>query len=1400
MKIYLYIFLTFFVVSTQSYAKFWDEIVNIPAPYNQNYWLDVYFHPSNSNYGWICGFNGMVIRTTNGGNSWTGSRVPNAYHLEHIHFPSLNTGYTSGPDGIWKSTDGGINWSEITPDGLFPDFWGCYFWDDDNGVLLGGGCVSVQSFYKTTDGGTTWTVFNGSEPNSGLTDAIIYSNGEGYASGSGVIWQTMNYGSSWSVFSRLGPKVWQEEINRVGNSFLVPYAGNNCQGGGENGGAKLSVDNGLTWNDKNTGVSMFGSFLLTPLKGWACGDQDNVIYTSDGGLSWEDKDCGLDFGDYDDMWFINEDNGWIVGAGVYKLAQSTYPISKDTIIINDVCIGKRQNDTIWINNNSFDRTSGRIIMPNSASVYLQNTTTDFMIDQCEMYPIIISYLPLKDTTITFNFDIIVNEPALDQKTYTITVILKTLSATAFPQYSDIVINNIKVGTPYQYNLKVFSKSNDEFLIDYEKLSGSPNINITTRLPIKAFTNGNNLEFQINAVDTGWVTARYRLKFDRCDFDTIINIIAYAYSPIINSIGEISRSLNCINPMIDTIDIFNNGNDDLIISTYTSRPLNSAVTILGFLNEKLPVTIKPKESKKLLVESKPTKLGEETYELLLINNDATTIRGIKSPHKINFNIDYKKPIITTIEVIDFGEVCPGKEVSLPLFLHNNGNMDGTAYISSNLVKPFDFKFVGNPNSAIVRVQDSIFSYINFASQNPGQYIDTLEFRVSPCNDIHKVIVKGTIIDSELEIIPSSIDTMFRSGDTVRFVVRITAKDRDFIIRKIYLDVPDSDWYVKPSIVLPFLVLKGQAALFNIEFSTNKTSSLKTKLIIENSSICDTLSYLDINLATFSKFVTVGPNLLDYGNNICELDGKIQEIAINNKGFINDTIKNIIIDNNDFEILNLPNLPYEIQVKEIYYLKVKFNPKTEGIKNANIKIETVAPGEQSFEIGLKGSYYKSQITVNKIEVNFGDVENCQLDLIDSLLFSSIGLLNDTLDIIDLPVNTFIDVNNSEKILPIESNSKANLLFSLITDRLEPGYNELNFRIQSRKCNNLFDITVKANLIKPRLLVNPKPLDFGSQWIGQSKTMLLELSNNSNVDLTVTKVEIDSDEFSYNGKLDILISANSLVNIPIEFTSKYEGKKEIPILFTYKSNCIDSATGELIADIPKEEYGIALRIGNYISQPDSNLVVAISLDKELEHLIAEKVNIEISFDRKLFYPQDVYLRDGLNNSEVSFNYFYGKLKIDVTGESAKNLFKNKGEIIFVNGVVLASVPDSTTLDFDEVKIETDKTIDVDLVNGLLKVIDFCHETAKFELQLIPTFTPKVNSIVDESELLYSIIASKETIVDVKITNLSGEVFNLGKYNVGTNELNIKNDISHLGVGVYFINFQNEYWSKTYKLMLIK
>ena len=299
----------------------WKKLNNIPPPYSTNYWLEIFFLPEDQNYGWVCGYDGMVIRTTDQGKSWQGTVIRNAYQLESIHFTSKLVGYTSGLDinfygAIYKTTDGGATWRDITPSTAFA-LWGNYFIDDNTGMVVGGGCGEVQKFYRTTNGGNTWSVFIGEVPNTGLTDVLLYSkDGLGYASSSGRIWKTTDGGRSWSIFSRSGSEDWQEDLHVKGNTFLVPYS-TGCTGGGNDGGVRSSTDGGKTWKQFRTGQSMFGTFLIDSLRGWTCGWNGAVYYTPDGGKTWMLKNCGIDGASLDDFWFINDTLGWVVGDGIF---------------------------------------------------------------------------------------------------------------------------------------------------------------------------------------------------------------------------------------------------------------------------------------------------------------------------------------------------------------------------------------------------------------------------------------------------------------------------------------------------------------------------------------------------------------------------------------------------------------------------------------------------------------------------------------------------------------------------------------------------------------------------------------------------------------------------------------------------------------------------------------------------------------------------------------------------------------------------------------------------------------------------------------------------------------------------------------------------------------------------
>lgn len=303
----------------------WEKVKNIPPPYDNTYWLEMYFLPDKTNFGWVCGYDGRVLRTTDGGNSWQGISIRGAYQLEHIHFVDEKIGFTSGigNDGygvIYKTTDGGLTWFNITPNRA-EDLWGHWFVDKDYGIVVGGGCISPQRFFVTTNGGFSWDYLYEVNwfPNSGLTDVILYSrDGLGFATSSGYIWKTTDGGRSWTLFSRSGNNDWQEDLWISGQTIIVPYS-TGCGGDGGAGGVRSSKDFGKTWRQFPTGTSMFGAFLHDSLRGWVCGWDRAVYYTSDGGESWTLMNCGIEPGvSLDDFWFVNDTLGWVVGNGIYK--------------------------------------------------------------------------------------------------------------------------------------------------------------------------------------------------------------------------------------------------------------------------------------------------------------------------------------------------------------------------------------------------------------------------------------------------------------------------------------------------------------------------------------------------------------------------------------------------------------------------------------------------------------------------------------------------------------------------------------------------------------------------------------------------------------------------------------------------------------------------------------------------------------------------------------------------------------------------------------------------------------------------------------------------------------------------------------------------------------------------
>jgi photosystem II stability/assembly factor-like uncharacterized protein len=72
----------------------------------------------NENNLWICGINGSIYHTVNGGNDWERKRNGNdltkpKYHLHDLLFIDDSNGWAVGEDGlVVQTSDGGSHWTE----------------------------------------------------------------------------------------------------------------------------------------------------------------------------------------------------------------------------------------------------------------------------------------------------------------------------------------------------------------------------------------------------------------------------------------------------------------------------------------------------------------------------------------------------------------------------------------------------------------------------------------------------------------------------------------------------------------------------------------------------------------------------------------------------------------------------------------------------------------------------------------------------------------------------------------------------------------------------------------------------------------------------------------------------------------------------------------------------------------------------------------------------------------------------------------------------------------------------------------------------------------------------------------------------------------------------------------
>lgn len=221
-------------------------------------------------------FEGAIIRSTDGGVTWTFTSTPSGQRYNSVTFATASVGIAVGESGsIARTTDGGLTWTAVSSSitGLLR---GVAFANPSVGVIAGG---SPDSVLRTTDGGVSWTEVR---VGTGLPSPSVIAfngNGGGVLIGQESAHLTSDNGVTWTPVS-----LYVGYLLRT-----VTYASSDVVLVASGGGFYRSTDGGRTWATVSLPivVSQVTSIAFqTATTGVAVTMQGGVIRTVDAGATW----------------------------------------------------------------------------------------------------------------------------------------------------------------------------------------------------------------------------------------------------------------------------------------------------------------------------------------------------------------------------------------------------------------------------------------------------------------------------------------------------------------------------------------------------------------------------------------------------------------------------------------------------------------------------------------------------------------------------------------------------------------------------------------------------------------------------------------------------------------------------------------------------------------------------------------------------------------------------------------------------------------------------------------------------------------------------------------------------------------------------------------------------------
>ncbi len=252
----------------------------ITDPLHNGYFLD-------NQYGWIVTYGtGRVLRTEDGGTSWSLAATLEPQFYEDLYFLTPEEGWLCGEGGVLlHTTDGGRSWDSRRVGSEQTAHYGIDFGGSDRAFLVGMDMGRRRaSFFESRDRGQTWHARSDSLDARMLEPIQFLNAGRGFIAGNRAVLRTNDGGASWQECD-VGVQGTIRGLHMLDErtGWVV----------GHNGLVLRTSDGGQTWIEAPSFTTnrLRGVRFLDAMEGYIVGDRDqqpgSLWRTRDGGASWQ---------------------------------------------------------------------------------------------------------------------------------------------------------------------------------------------------------------------------------------------------------------------------------------------------------------------------------------------------------------------------------------------------------------------------------------------------------------------------------------------------------------------------------------------------------------------------------------------------------------------------------------------------------------------------------------------------------------------------------------------------------------------------------------------------------------------------------------------------------------------------------------------------------------------------------------------------------------------------------------------------------------------------------------------------------------------------------------------------------------------------------------------------------